>query len=59
MCKELVPRTQYMCFHVLDQPSFLAEWKDCGNRGQVKAAPEYLAQTTKRQPCEDCKSEGK
>ncbi|RMJ13689.1 hypothetical protein CDV36_006607 [Fusarium kuroshium] len=59
MCKELVPRTRYMCFHVLDQPSFLTEWKDCGNCGRIEAGPEYLAQTTKKLPCEDCKSQGK
>jgi len=58
MCKQLVPQTRYLCDHVLDQPAFLIEWEDCGSCGEMKAGPEYLGQTTKREPCEDCKSDG-
>jgi hypothetical protein len=54
MCKELVPRITYICGDTLDEPAFLIEWEDCGNCGQMKAGPDYLGQTTKREPCPDC-----
>lgn len=55
MCKELISKTKFLCTHILDQPSTLVEWMDCGNCGEKKAGPECLGQTTKREPCEDCK----
>lgn len=58
MCKELISSTKFLCQHVLDQPSTLIEWEDCGSCGEKKAGPEYLGQTTKREPCEDCKENG-
>lgn len=58
MCKELVPRTTFLCGHTLDELAFLVEWEDCDNCGEVKAGPEYLGQTTKRDPCDDCKDNG-
>jgi hypothetical protein len=54
MCKELVPRITFICSHVLDEPAFLIEWDACGNCGELKAGPEHLGQTTKRDPCDDC-----
>ncbi|KND90372.1 Serine/threonine-protein kinase Sgk1 [Tolypocladium ophioglossoides CBS 100239] len=58
MCKELVPSTKFRCKHVLDQPSYLIEWDDCKNCGEIKAGPDFLGRTTKRDPCEDCKENG-
>ncbi len=58
MCKELIPRTKFQCQHVLDEPSFLAEWQDCGDCGEKKEGPEWFGQGTLRYPCEDCKESG-
>ena len=58
MCKEMIATTRFLCKHVLDQPSILIEWEDCGSCGEKKAGPEYFGQTTKREPCEDCKENG-
>jgi len=59
MCKELIPSTKFLCEHVLDEPAFLIEWEGCGECGEVKAGPESLGQTTKREPCDDCKDDGR
>ena len=58
MCQEIQPYTKYYCGCILDEPSFIAEWKDCGKCGEVKSFAQ-LASTTKGVPCDDCIESGK
>jgi hypothetical protein len=58
MCKQLVPSIKFVCHHELDAPAFLVTWDECGDCGEIKAGPEYLGQSTKTEPCDDCKEDG-
>ncbi|KAK2469516.1 hypothetical protein H9L39_18787 [Fusarium oxysporum f. sp. albedinis] len=58
MCKEIIAKTKFICGDGLDQPGFKVPWENCGGCGQVRST-EYLGQTTKKEPCDDCKDNKK
>ncbi|KAH8908475.1 hypothetical protein BR93DRAFT_488992 [Coniochaeta sp. PMI_546] len=57
-CAKNLSQEPKTSIHTVDEPSFLIEWDNGGDCGIRQAGPEWLGQTTKRGPCNDCKANG-
>lgn len=58
MFQEMITTTKGLCRCIVDELSSIIEWKECGNCGVVQNKT-HMGSTTRREPCDDCQSNGK